>query len=111
MARKVAVKKAKIEEQELRDYELVVILNPDIAEDDLEATLGKINQFIGDKGGTIDSVEQWGKRKLAYPLKHFTEGSYVLVRFKLGAKLTGELEANLRISEAVLRHLLVKLSD
>jgi small subunit ribosomal protein S6 len=111
MARKVSAKKAKLEEQELRDYELVVILSPDIAEENLEETLGKINQFIGDKGGTIDSVEQWGKRKLAYPLKHFTEGNYVLVRFKLGAKLTKELEANLRILEAVLRHLLVKLGD
>jgi small subunit ribosomal protein S6 len=111
MARKVSAKKAKLEEQELRDYELVVILSPDIAEGELEEALGKINQFISDKGGTIDSVEQWGKRKLAYPLKHFTEGSYVLVRFKLDAKLTKELEANLHILEAVLRHLLVKLGD
>jgi small subunit ribosomal protein S6 len=88
----------------------VVIFNPDIAESDLETSLGKINQYISDKGGTIDSVEQWGKRKLAYPLKHFTEGSYVLTRFKLGVKLTRELEANLHISEEVLRHLLVKVS-
>jgi small subunit ribosomal protein S6 len=110
MARKVSTKKTKVEEEELRDYELVVIFNPDIAESDLETSLGKINQYISDKGGTIDSVEQWGKRKLAYPLKHFTEGSYVLTRFKLGAKLTRELEANLHISEEVLRHLLVKVS-
>ena len=111
MPRKTAVKKPeKAEVEELRDYELVLIFSPEIAEDELEGALGKVNQYVTEKGGTLDSVEQWGKKKLAYPLKHFTEGSYVLTRFKLGSKLTRELEANLRISEEVLRHLLVKLS-
>ena len=66
---------------------------------------------ITEKGGELSLAEPWGKRKLAYPLKHFMEGNYVLTRFKLSSKLTKELEANLHISEEVLRHLLVKLSD
>ena len=110
MARKTSTRKLKVEEEELRDYELVLIFSPEVAEDDLDTALGKVNQFISENGGTIDSVEQWGKKRLAHPLKHFTEGSYVLTRFKLSSKLTKELEANLHISEEVLRHLLVKLS-
>jgi len=56
-------------------------------------------------------VERWGKRRLAYPIEHFMEGNYVLARFKLKPALSKELEANLRISEELLRHLLIKLSN
>jgi small subunit ribosomal protein S6 len=110
MAGKVSAKKPKVEEEELRDYELIVVFSPEVTEDGLDAALGKVNQFITERGGTLPTVEQWGKRKLAYPIKHFLEGSYVLIRFQLSPKLTRELEVNLHISEEVLRHLLVKLS-
>ena len=110
MARKVSAKKPKVEEEELRDYELLVVFSPEVAEDGLDAALGKVNQFITERGGTLSTVEQWGKKKLAYPIKHFLEGSYVLAHFRLSPKLTKELEANLHISEEVLRHLLVRLT-
>ncbi len=111
MARKVSTKALKIEDEQLRDYELILVLSPEVAEDGLDAALGKVNQFITEKGGSLSAVEQWGKRRLAYPIKHFMEGSYVLTHFKLSPKLTKEFEANLHISEEVLRHLLVKLSS
>lgn len=95
--------------EQLRDYELVVIVSPELAEEGLEATIDKISQLITAKGGAISEIERWGKRKLAYPIRHFAEGSYILARFKLGSAFTRELEANLRISDEVLRHLLVKL--
>jgi small subunit ribosomal protein S6 len=53
-------------------------------------------------------VEKWGKKKLAYPIKHFLEGNYVLTRFKVSPAQCKELEANLKITEEVLRHLLIK---
>jgi small subunit ribosomal protein S6 len=99
-----------VEDEQLRDYELILVLSPEVTEDSVEAEISKVSQFIVDRGGTVSTVEQWGKRKLAYPIKLFTEGSYVLTRLKLKPKLTKELEANLQISEVVLRHLLVKLT-
>ena len=110
MPRRVSKKVLKVEDERLRDYELVLVFSPEIAEDGVEAAIGKVSQFITERGGTSSEVEQWGKRRLAYPIKHFMEGSYVLTRFKLKPVLTKELEANLQISEEVLRHLLVRLS-
>ena len=93
----------------LQDYELVLIISPEVGDEALEATIGNASKFITGSGGAISNVERWGKRKLAYPIKHFGEGSYVLTQFKLKPTLSKELEANLQISEDVLRHLLIRL--
>jgi small subunit ribosomal protein S6 len=95
----------------LRNYELVVIINPSVAEDEVSATVGKTNQFITERGGTITEVNQWGRKKLAYPIKNSTEGNYVLTQFSMDPELATELEASLELSEDILRHLLVRLSE
>jgi small subunit ribosomal protein S6 len=109
--RKTAKEILKVEDEQLRDYELVVIISPEVVEEKFDATIDSVSQFITEKGGTISNVERRGKKRLAYPIEHFTEGSYVLIRFRLKPTLSKELEANLQISEVVLRHLLVKLSS
>ena len=101
----------KAEEEQLRDYELVAIISSEVVDEKLEAIIDNISQFITERGGIISSVERWGKRRLAYPIKHLMEGSYVLTQFKLKPTLSKELEARLQISEEVLRHLLIKLSS
>ena len=101
----------KVEDERLREYELVLIVSPEVVGEKFDAVIDNVSQFITGKGGIISDVEQWGKRRLAYPIKHFKEGSYVLTRFKLNPTLSKELEANLQISEEVLRHLLVRLSS
>ncbi len=83
----------------------------EVADDALEAIVNNVSQFITGKGGTITNIERWGKKKLAYPLKHFLEGIYVLVKFKMNARWGKELESSLQISENVLRHLLIKVGD
>ncbi len=100
----------KVEDEHLRDYELVLIISPGVLGEKFDTVMDNVSQFITGKGGTISDVEQWGKRRLAYPIKHCEEGSYVLSRFKLKPTLSKELEANLQISEEILRHLLIKLS-
>lgn len=95
----------------LRDYELVVIISPEVAEEEIPANLEKISQFIVERGGSITEVNQWGKRKLAYPIKNFMEGNYVLTHFKMEPRLTADLEVSLGLSGEILRHLLVRLSD
>ncbi len=95
----------------MRDYELTLIINPEIPEENLAPILDKLSQFVAQKGGSMGEVNHWGKRKLAYPIKHLLEGNYFFAPFKLEATTAAELEANLRISEEVLRHLLVRVGD
>jgi len=102
---------SKVEDTRLRDYELVLIVSPEIEEKDVDTTVDKVSQFVTGRGGVISEVEKWGKRKLAYPIKHFIEGTYVLSRFQLKPASCIELEANLQISEEILRHLLIKLGN
>ncbi len=101
----------KVEDKRLNDYELVFIVSPEISDEALESKIDGVSQFITSRDGAISDVERWGKKKLAYPLKHFLEGNYVLTRFKINPARCKELEANLTISEEILRHLLVKLSS
>lgn len=95
----------------LRDYELVVIVTPDATEEKLEARLNAISQYITGHGGSVASMDKWGKRRLAYPIKKHFDGSYVLYKLILPPGASRELEANLRITEDVLRYLLVKVGE
>jgi len=99
------------EDRKLRDYELVVIISPEAEDEAIESVVNRVSRFITENGGTVSNIDRWGKRKLAYPIKHFMEGSYVLARFALKPKLSKELEASLQISEEVLRHLLTRLNS
>jgi small subunit ribosomal protein S6 len=101
----------KVEDNRLHDYELVFIVSPEVTDESLEHAINSISQFVSGKDGVISDVEQWGKRKLAYPLEHFLEANYVLTRFKMNPVWCRELEANLNISEEILRHLLIKLGS
>jgi small subunit ribosomal protein S6 len=97
-----------VDGRQLRDYELLLIISPEVAEEDLEAAVGKVSQAISDRGGLVSTTEQQGKRKLAYPIGHFLEGTYVLIKLQMEPTQCRELEAGLRISEEVVRHLLTK---
>lgn len=110
-AKKVSEKALTVEDKQLGDYEMVLIISPEIVDEALDTTIDNVSQFITGKGGIVSNAERWGRRKLAYPIRHFMEGNYVLTQFRLASGLTKELEANLQISEKILRHLLIKLSS
>ena len=93
----------------VRDYELVLIINPELADDAVNATVDTIKQFITTRGGTVVEVAPWGKKKLAYPIKHRLEGNYVFAKLQMTAALSKELEAQIRISESVIRFLVVRV--
>ena len=97
------------EDLRLRDYELTVVYSPEAGEEKYEAAIENISKYVTDRGGEVSDVQKWGKRKLAYPIKHFIDGDYVLIQFKMKPEDGKELENNLRISEEVLRHLLIVL--
>ena len=107
--KKVSKKALDVEDKQVRDYELVLLISPEVADEALDTTLDSISQFITEKGGIISSTERWGKRRLAYPIGHFREGNYVLTQFKLPPPRSKDLEANLHIFEEVLRHMLIKI--
>jgi len=98
-----------VTENKLHDYEMVYIISPDVADDKLDSAIDNVSRFITERGGSVSEVERWGRRKLAYPIKHFAEGNYVLTHFKLKPASSKELEARLAISDEILRHLLIKL--
>jgi small subunit ribosomal protein S6 len=89
-------------------YELVFILNANLTEDDFTRVLGKVNDQITKLGGTVTETNQWGKRRLAYPIKKQAEGTYVLEKVQINQTALKELDANLKMSEDVLRYLFVR---
>jgi small subunit ribosomal protein S6 len=91
-----------------REFEMVLIISPEAEGEKFDSVMEGITQLITGLGGEIDQVEQWGKRKLAYPIKGLMEGNYVLTRFKMEPSQNRQLEAKLRITEDVARHLLVR---
>ncbi len=99
----------KTEDKKSQEYELVYIINPGVSDEALETRVNGITQFITGKEGVVDAVDKWGKKKLAYPIKHLQEGNYILTKFKISPARCKELEANLRISEDIVRHLLIKV--
>lgn len=104
---KVSTKKGK----QLHNYEMVLIVSPEVVDENLEAALGNVSNLITGTGGIIAEIEQWGKRKLAYPIEHMLEGHYVLAKFQMPPGAGKELEASLQISKDILRYLLIKLDS
>lgn len=95
----------------LRDYELVVILSPEIEEPNIDASIERVQQSITSRGGEIVDTNNWGRRRLAYPIKRHLEGNYVVSQIKLDPAQVPGVESGLRISEEVLRHLIIKAGE
>ena len=95
----------------VNDYELMVIYTPTVTDDEMPAIVEKLGKAVADHGGSSPNIQPWGRKKLAYSIRHFKEGNYVLARFKMDAKKTAGLEQGLKISENILRHLLVRMDE
>jgi small subunit ribosomal protein S6 len=95
----------------LRQYELVVVMNPDIPEEDVPAAIDRVTSTVTNRGGEIEEVVPWGRRKLAYPIARQIEGNYVLTHIRLEPTRAREVESSLMLSEDVLRHLLVRKDE
>ncbi len=92
----------------MRDYEVLYIVRADFDDDKVQEAVKRVNTLIERSGGTPGRTNLWGKRKLAYEVKHQKEGSYVPQDFQLEPERVPELEAGLKITEEVLRHLIVR---
>ncbi len=95
----------------MRDYELVMIVSPDVADEAVPSTVERVQGFVTEQGGEVKSVDAWGRRRLAYPIERFLEGSYVVAQLSLEPERVKALEETLKLSEDVIRHLVVKLEE
>jgi small subunit ribosomal protein S6 len=99
----------------LRHYELIVVLSPILSQEEASGAWDRIKQTISEDGGGITHEEQWGMRRLAYPIRKgsqsFLEGNYFLSRFSTETTVPRELEGQLTISENVIRSLLVRTGE
>ena len=93
----------------MQGYEIVTIVDPQIADEDVPKTSDKINEFITSRGGAVARVQRWGRRRLAYPIKRQMEAHYLLTTFELDPEHSSELEADLVLAQEVLKHMVVKL--
>jgi len=94
----------------VREYELMLILDPTLDEEGLQGASTRIQTLVGDRGGEMIALEAsppWGRRRLAYPIKRFRDGIYTIARFNMAPSGADELERNLKLSDQVVRYLLV----
>jgi small subunit ribosomal protein S6 len=92
----------------VREYELMVVLDPNLDESAIEALNTRIQNLVTQRGGTIESVEPWGRKRLAYPIGRYRDGVYILSRFQMPPNAAAEIERALKLTESVIRHLLVR---
>ena len=95
----------------MKAYELPFFVAPSIDEDSRAAVMKRIETTIADGKGTVDNVDVWGKRKLAYEINGLTDGDYTLIDFHANPENVAELDRVLRITDAVVRHMIVKRTD
>jgi len=90
----------------MRKYELVCIIHPDQDEAAFNTLIEKIKAWITDTGGTVDKMDVWGRKKLAYLIRKQKEGQYVLFNISLPPSAAATLDQNIRFQEAVIRYMI-----
>lgn len=90
----------------MTNYEVMFIINPALEEEKKEATVEKVKEIIA-ADGEVSKVDVWGMRKLAYPIQKKNEGYYVVIEFAASTELPKELDRRLRISDDVMRHIII----
>lgn len=93
----------------MRTYETIFIVRPDLVGDEYAAVVEKFRKILIDQGSNILKVDEWGTKKLAYPVKKQFRGTYVLMAYEAGAKVIAELERRMRIDETVIKFQTVHL--
>lgn len=95
----------------MHKYELMVILDPELDERTVQPSLDQFLTVIREDGGTIESLDIWGKRRLAYEIQKKSEGIYAVVNFTATPAATAELDRQLRLNEAVMRTKVLRAED
>lgn len=95
----------------MKAYELLFFVDPNLDPETRLAVMKRIDNTIAEGNGKVDNVDEWGKRKLAYEIDKLTEGDYTLINFHVDPASIAELDRVLRITDAVIRHMIVRRDD
>lgn len=95
----------------MRIYEELFIIKPDVPEEESDRLVETLQAHLVSAGATVDKVEKWGKRRLAYRVEKYREGAYVLFQFTGGPEVVKELERRLRVQDAVLKFITVRIDE
>ena len=90
----------------MRNYELICIIHPDLDENAFKAIIEKVSGWVTEAGGSVDKVDVWGRRRMAYHINKQREGQYVLLLLNMNPATTAQLERNIRFQESVIRSML-----
>ncbi len=91
----------------MNEYELLYVISPRLSADDVDGMVERVGALIEGAGGSVSMVDNWGRRRLAYPIRHHFEGTYVLTYLNIPGERAAEFERALNINEDILRHLLI----
>jgi small subunit ribosomal protein S6 len=95
----------------MRHYETLYIVKPELDDENYKAVVDKFRDLIEKQKGVIVKLEEWGKQRLAYQVKKFDQGAYVLMDYCGGSGVTAELERDLKLDDRILKYQTVKLAD
>jgi small subunit ribosomal protein S6 len=95
----------------MRIYEELFIAKPDAPDEELDHFIEQMKTIVSHAGGTVDKVEKWGKRRLAYRVDKYREGAYVLMQFTAGPDTVKEFERRLRVADLVIKFLTVRIDE
>ena len=95
----------------MRIYEELFIIRPDAPDEEIDAYIETMRGVVAAAGGSVDKMEKWGKRKLAYRVGKYREGAYVLFQFNAGPEAVKEFERRLRVSDLVIKFLTVRIDE
>ncbi len=95
----------------MRDYELMVVLNPELDDAGVEEQTERVRSVVTARGGEVTDLQPWGRRRLAYPIDKLRDGIYAVAKLKLEPTAAEPLDRSLRLNKTVIRHLLVRLDE
>jgi small subunit ribosomal protein S6 len=95
----------------MRTYETMLVLDPEMSKEQVDALIEKLKQFVADRGAEVLKVKEWGVNTLAYTIKSRKKGNYILLYLNGSSALVAEMEKNLRLMEEVLRYLTVRKEE
>jgi small subunit ribosomal protein S6 len=95
----------------MRIYEELFIVRPDATDEEIDPLVEQLRGVVSNGGGTLDKVDKWGVRKLAYRIQKRNEGHYILLQFSSGPEIVKEIERRLRVNDMVLKHLTVRIDE
>lgn len=92
----------------MNSYESIYVLRPTLEEEGIKAMVERFSNLVTSEGGELESIDEWGQRRLAYPIEDFREGYYVLMNFKASSEFPSELERIYKITDDVLRYIVIR---